>query len=841
MNGRTISHYQVVEKIGEGGMGVVYKAEDTLLNRTVAIKFLHATDDMPRLLREARAAASLNHPNVCTVHEVDPEHSFLVMEFVEGESLARKIGGRPLPVREAVKLAAQICEGLKAAHLKGIVHRDIKSGNVLVTGGGQVKILDFGLAKTQGQATLTREGAVVGTLGYMSPEQMRCEAIDQRTDIWALGAVLHEMLTGRLPMGQSETLPEGFSRVVQKALAADPGERYQHVDELLVDLRALGKRVPQGIQAGAPGGVRFRKALRVAGIGAAGLAILLGGAEIARRARNTSGGASIPTMEFKKLTSTAGIEWFPSLSPDGEWFAYGGASASGRRHIYLQSVSGENRQDLTPDSTADDDQPAFSPKGERIAFHSTRGGGGIFVMGRTGEAVKRITSSGFNPAWSPDGALLAYGDGPIEIFPQNINLVSQLWIVEVESGKTWRLFEGDAVQPSWSPHNLRIAYTNRTGNQARGGIWTVPAAGGTPVPVTSDPARDWSPVWSPDGKYLYFASDRGGSMNLWRIAIDEKSGKARGRPQALTTPAPYLAHLSFSADGKRIAYSAVLVTSNVQQLSLDASFHPKGEPSWVTNGSRRWSSPDPSPDGEWVAFYSLTEPEGQIYIAHPDGSGLHQVTSGAIDRVPRWSPDGRWLAYASDRSKRFELWKIRPDGSDLQQLTSGGGGYAAWHPDGLTIAAKTMLFDPNRPWKEQTPETLPPLSKSGDEFIANSWSPDSRYLAGMVRGDRVAPGSLGAGITVYSLESRSYTQITDFGEWPVWLPDSRHLLFVANGNAFYVADVDVLSRQAQREAQRVYSVTGDVIGPPRVTRDGKKMFFSRRVTESDVWLCSLRQ
>jgi TolB-like protein len=172
------------------------------------------------------------------VHEVDPERGFIAMELIEGESLAAKLGGRPLPVEKAVSLAVQICEGLAAAHAKGVIHRDIKSANLLVTAEGQVKILDFGLARVAGQAGLTRQGAAAGTPGYMAPEQMRGEPVDRRTDIWAVGAVLHEMLTGRPPVGEIKTLPEGLSRIVRKALAADPGDRYQHIEDLLVDLRA---------------------------------------------------------------------------------------------------------------------------------------------------------------------------------------------------------------------------------------------------------------------------------------------------------------------------------------------------------------------------------------------------------------------------------------------------------------------------------------------------------------------------------------------------------------------------------------------------------------------------
>jgi eukaryotic-like serine/threonine-protein kinase len=357
-------------------------------------------------------------------------------------------------------------------------------------------------------------------------------------------------------------------------------------------------------------------------------------------------------------------------------------------------------------------------------------------MGRTGEAVRR----------------------------------SELWTVAVNTGETRHLSAEDAVLASWSPHNHRIAYTGRLGHPVQGDVWTIPVTGGTPVRVTNDPARDWNPAWSPDGKYLYFASDRSGSMNLWRVPIDEVSGKTLGEPEPITTPAPYLAHASVSADGKRIVYTSALITANIQQLTLDASGGVKGEAAWVTTGSRRWSSPDPSPDGEWVAFYSLTQPEGDLYVAHPDGTGLRQVTKDAADRLPRWSPDSKWIACFSNRNRRLELWRIRPDGSGLQQLTEGSGTYLAWSPDGSRIATvfsdeegadktSVLIFDPNRPWKEHTAEMLPIFEPSSDHFLVNSWSPDGRRLAGHVSGEH-------PGIVMYSLASRAYERLTDFGEWP---------------------------------------------------------------------------
>jgi Tol biopolymer transport system component len=409
----------------------------------------------------------------------------------------------------------------------------------------------------------------------------------------------------------------------------------------------------------------------------------------------------------------------------------------------------------------------------------------------------------------------------------------------VNTGETRRLNDGDAVLASWSPHNQRIAYTHRLGNPPQGDIWTIPITGGTPTPVTSDRATDWNPVWSRDGEYLYFASDRGGSMNLWRVPIEEASGKTQGEPEPITTPAPYLAHPSLSDDGKRIVYTSALVTANIQQLPMDLSGAERGEPSWVTTGSRRWSDPDPSPDGQWVAFYSLVQPEGHLYVAHPDGTLMRQLTSdSAIDRMPRWSPDGKWIACFSNRSGRLELWKIRPDGSDLQQITTGEAAYIAWSPDGSRIATVTnigeaasewrvSIFDPNRPWKQQTPDVLPPLDPSSVHFLVNSWSADGEHLVGHL-------DTAKEGIVMFSLRSRKYEQLTEFGEWPIWLPDNRHVLFVAGGKGFFIVDT------RSKQVRKIFSVTRDIIGPPQITRDGKTAYFSRRVTESDVWLLTLK-
>ncbi|MBZ5592242.1 MAG: serine/threonine-protein kinase [Acidobacteriia bacterium] len=879
MIGKTISHYRILEMLGEGGMGQVYAAEDIQLHRVVALKILPQEmaldpERLQRFQREAQAVAALNHPNVVTLYGVDQADGlhFLTMELVDGKTLAKLIPPRGFALPQFLKIAVPLADAISAAHQRGIVHRDLKPANVMVGEDGRLKVLDFGLAKlkhdeaigseaiTVTEPELTAPHHVMGTAPYMSPEQVEGKPVDARSDIFSLGVVFYQMATGARPFGGDSAMsvlssilkdsppapaevnpavPHDLDRIIRRCLAKDPARRYQSAVDLHNDLDELQQQVASGeaFEVARPS-ARRRLPRRFAMIAASVLIAIAGYAILwlTRRAESVRSGPL--HAEFSQLTSQPGVEWFPSLSPDGKWLVYSATGAGGRQ-IYLQSVSGQSPLDLSRDATVNDDQPAFSPDGERIAFRSSREGGGIFVMGRTGEAARRVTRMGFKPSWSPDGTRLAFSTENVELDPQNSEGRSELWTVQVNTGEARRLSEGDAILASWSPHNHRIAYTHRLGNPAQAEVWTIPVAGGTPAPVISDRATNWNPVWSPDGKYLYFASDRGGSTNLWRVAINEMSGKIRGEPEPITTPAPYLAHPSLSADGRRIVYTSALVTQNIQQLALDPSGSPKGEPTWVTTGSRRWSDPDPSPDGEWVTFYSLVQPGGHLYVAHPDGTAMRQLTSdSATDRMPRWSPDGKWIACFSNRSGHLELWKIRPDGSDLQQLTEGGAGYVAWSPDGSKIATvgaveeppvkwRGWIVDPNRPWKQQTPEILPPLDPPSVRFLVNSWSPDGERLAGQM-------GSATQGIMMYSLRSHKYERLTDFGQWPVWLPDSRRVLFVAGGKSCFIVDTK------SKQVRKIFSVTRDVIGPPGLTRDGKTAYFSRRVTESDVWLLTLK-
>ncbi len=890
MIGKTLKHYRIVRALGHGGMGDVYAAEDLELRRLVALKTLPpetASDPerLRRFRREAQAVAALNHPNIVTLYGVEEANGvqFLTMELVEGRTLGELIPPGGMPLGQFLEVAVPFVDAVRTAHEHGVVHRDLKPANVMINTEGRVKVLDFGLAKNVGGSDaapeseaetvslLTAQFHVVGTAAYMSPEQAQGRSVDARSDIFSLGVVLYEMATGTrpfagdsvvavmsavvrdTPLSPSEVngaVPGELDRAIRRCLAKEPGRRYQTAAELRNDLQELQQRVASGQgasvrRAGAwlrrvSGLLRSGRRLAVA----AALILLVAAVGAAAYWRSSwfARASPAPThFEFTPLTTASGAEWFPSLSPDGEWVVYSG-EGTGHRHLYLQRVGGQKAQDISgADSTADDDEPAFSPDGTRIAFRSSREGGGLFVMGMTGEAPRRVSRTGFKPTWSPDGKRLAFTIEHVDLNPQNAVRRSELWTVDVSTEAAGRLSDQDAVTPSWSPHGQRIAFTGRmSGSQFEHlDIWTIPAAGGTPTKVTDDAVTDWNPTWSPDGRYLYFSSERGGSMNLWRIRVDETSGRRLGDPEPLMAPAARAAHPSLSADGTRLVYTSALITSNIERLGFDpAAGRVKGEPSPVTSGSRRWSSPDPSPDGRRVVFYSLEKPDGDLYLANQDGANQTELTSDArVARVPRWSPDGQWIACFSTRSGQAELWKIRPDGSGLQQLTEGGGAYFTWSEDGRRMATYRarpnangfLIFDPNRPWKEQKPELVTAaLGNPEEKFFVNSWSRDGMRIVGQAEG----PVS---GILMYDVSTRRYERLADFGEWPVFLPDDRRVLFVAGGGKnFHVLDTRT------KKTEEIYSGGRDVLGPPRLTRDGTVMYYSRRVTEADIWLVTLR-
>ena len=872
-------------------MGEVYRARDSKLQRDVALKVLPpdtAADPerRQRFEREARAVAALNHPNIVTIHSVDDVDGqlFLIMELVDGQPLSELIRPGGLPLDQLLAIATPLADAVSAAHARGIAHRDLKPANVMVTPTRQVKVLDFGLAKlldasvvtdttaTEAPQVITGQGTILGTIAYMAPEQAEGKAVDARSDIFSLGVMLYEMATGERPFkGDTSVstlaaimrdtpksvtevnpeIPKELGRVIRRALSKDPDRRQQTGKDLRNDLDDIRKELESGeLSAGmaqaparpaVPATTPAPRAVPWVAL-AGGLALVTAagaGVVWSRRglpnATPVTSGAPV-SVTVTSLTSDDGVEMFPSLSPDGKWFVYTHDElGTGQTDILLRAVGGRTVINLTKDSTVDDSQPAFSPDGERIAFRSERDGGGLFEMGRTGEAVRRLTTEGFNPSWSPDSASIVYAGESVVDDPGTRNARSQLWILSTATGERRPLATADAVQPAWSPHGQRIAYWGLPNESSQRDLWSVAAGGGEPVRVTSDPAIDWSPAWSPDGRYLYFSSSRSGGLNLWRVAIDEATGRPAGEPVAVPIPRQGIGHLSFSADGTSIAMASVTAQSSIEALAFDAARGTVGARRRVMNSSETATSPSVSPDGQWLAFYMQRE-NGQedLWVARKDGTGLRQLTNDAAhDRRPRWSADGTRLIFYSDRSGRYQVWTIAADGGGLMQVTDYPGQviFPVWSPDGTRGIAtifqdrKVLMFDPRVPAGQQKLEELPQFP---DGFAPVSWSPDGTRVAGHAnnRPER--------GIVIYNVEARTYEEVTQSGSFPAWLPDSRRLLF----NGGDGRELNLLDTTTKIIAP-VFASSGETLGRVELSPDGREIYIYASKSQSDIVLAKL--
>jgi Tol biopolymer transport system component len=895
--GARLGPYEIVAPIGAGGMGEVYRARDARLKRDVAIKVLPASfaRDVERLRRfeqEAQAAGSLNHPNILAIYDIGTHDDslYVVSELLDGETLRARLSGGAFSPRRAIGHSLQIVQGLAAAHEKGIVHRDLKPENIFVTVDGRVKILDFGLAKlTQpegaaaGQTNLptegpgTEPGVVLGTLGYMSPEQVRGRPADARSDIFSFGAILYEMLSGRRafrgdtaadtisailtkdPPDLSETnrkIPEGLERIVDHCLEKAPEGRFQSARDIAFGLEAIS----QASLAAAPHaavGVPWRiTAARWAPwllLPAAVLAFAIGRRTAGKTESHASAAASPKPAEFRQLTYEPGQEDYPCLAPDGASFLYVG-SASGNPDIYLQRVGGQNPINLTKDSPVADTQPAFSPSGDLIAFRSERDGGGVFIMGATGENVRRLTDFGFNPAWSPDGKYLAVNSETVSHPFARVGY-ADLWVVDAQTGQkrlvvggqdSTRHGGGDASQASWSPHGSRIAYWGIRGDTGQRDVWTIPAAGGRAVEVTNDVATDWNPVWSPDGRFLYFGSDRGGTMNLWRVPIDEPTGRTLGPPEPAFLPATYVGHYSFARDGRHVAYRTQESTGNLLRIAFDARTEKlTSSPVKVLQSSMVILNLDVSQDGKWLAFRPGFGQE-DIFLVRSDGTGLKHMTDDPFrDRGPKFAPDGERLAFYSNRSGRYEIWSVRLDGSGLTQMTKGAGRgpwFPIWSPDGTRIAfpdgSNSYLFRPGPTLAEGKIELLP-LPAGGGWMQVYGWSPDGRGLVGQRQ------SGPNRNLLTYSLESKTFDDlgpgdpgevsvVGTLGALPGFLQDGRRILYLAPPRRLSIYDL------ATRQSRPVAGAENLHITDYVLAKDGRSIYLIDDHLESDIWMATLK-
>ena len=804
MIGRQLGHFRVVEEIGAGGMGVVYKATDLRLHRPVALKLLPPAgssdpERRSRLEREARAASALNHPNIVTIHEIDSAEGvdFIAMEHVEGKTLEALIGASGLDLTEALSYAVQIAGALAAAHAHGIVHRDLKPRNVMVTAQGQVKVLDFGLARrVQGTAdteasTLSAEprtasGAIVGTVAYMSPEQADGRAVDGRSDIFSFGVVLYEMLTGRRPFtgaSQAQVLsailrdqpqaarsirpgvPAELDRILEKALDKDVACRYQHVDELLADLRRLERAAANLKRAASSGGRGPRRAWGVAAIavGVAATALALWSA----RAR---GPAPAPGR-FRLLSTFPGSHRAPSLSPDGRMLAFIDVSRDAPQ-VFVKYLDEGDPIQVTTDGVAVG-RPRWSPKGDQILFE--RKGEGIWSVPPLGGPSRRVLEEGSCPAFFPDGERIVFDKGE-ELFTARVDGSDARAVEGVPTNYFSTLVERCAVV---SPDGQLLAYYQPERGPF-GDFWVVAATGGTPRRLTSDSAEGGGLAWAPDGTSLVVSSARRGARTLWRLHL---SG---GEPAPVTTGAGADLDPEISGDGRRIVYANARYSRAL--ILLDPT---TGHERELLDRRVEVNGPAFSPDGTRLAFFMGTDELEHLFTVGLDGTGLRQVTK-------------RWCAGQRD-APLVRRW-LRPlllSGARAALVSKGGGGGRAEHDRHrrLAVASREQRTTRSRgpqgrvhavragsrsrpPWCATS--TRAGRSPSGAASIRPSGPRDGRSLIGPDRSPGVGAAqdpNFDGTLLVCTSEGGPCRAVGQ-GRYAVWSSDGSKIYFERNRRVF---------------------------------------------------------
>ncbi len=884
--GARFGPYEVVSAIGAGGMGEVYRARDERIGRDVAIKVLPESfsadeERLRRFEQEARTAGGLNHPNLVTIYDIGSHDGapFIVMELLEGESLREKLGaggsGAKVPVRKAVEYATQITHGLAAAHDRGIVHRDLKPDNVFVTNDGRVKILDFGLAKQEvaladgvtDQKTAQRDtspGSVMGTVGYMSPEQVRGRPVDHRTDIFAFGTILYEMLSGgRAFKGESSAdamsailnedppelsgegmpIPPALDRIVHRCLEKNREERFHSAHDLALALEVLsGSSTTSASRAVLDdgGGENLTKRLLVA---VAVLALFVTGYFVGRASRSGSAAVTSDRVfepRLRQLTFMKGAEVNPSISPDGGTVVYSGSVGRNEWDIFVLRVGGEKPVNLTSDSRGRDAQPVFSPDGNLIAYVNLGSEApGLYVMGATGEARRRLTDFGGDPCWYPDGRALLISTEPVAD-PKGRLTTASLWKVDLTSAAATPIdTKGlDAVQPAISPNGQRLAFWGLPEGTGRRVIYTMPLEGGEPVAITPDDFFNWNPEWSPDGERLFFVSDRGGTMNLWSVPIDRETGAAAGAFEAVTVAGQLNGQMSIASSGA-IAFTATTVSERVVRIPVDRDMNATGPREVIVAGSREIWDLDVSQDGERIAFKGFDDRE-DLFVATADGSAVRRLTNDRFkDRQPHWTSGSESILFFSDRSGRYEVWRIRPDGSGLEQLTATTGdnpSVALPSRDGtrMTFSIGTIphVADLTGPIPI---ERWDPIAALGERtyILPIAWSSDGTRIVG----SGMVDGAVPAGVWVCEMDAPSCQKIADEGFAVGWTPDDAGVV-VRGSTSDRMRVVDL----ATLNVTEGLTLPGSVPDPREfdnvltISADGRWLWFIEADDESDIWM-----
>ncbi len=889
--GQRVAHYEVESEIGRGGMGVVFRARDVRLGRHVALKCPwpevagHASVN-ERFLREARSAALLSHPNIVPVFEVLRSGGlpWIAMELVEGRSLRHLLreSGR-VPVETAIRWAEALAHALHAAHEKGIVHRDINPNNVLLRAGTWPLITDFGLARTLADKpldpsastasdALTAEGQVVGTRHYMPPEQLLGRAIDHRADIFALGALLYEMCTGRrafeapdgevaveallqgTPPSVSGLVPEAdetdrivnheLDRIVAKALARRPESRYQQAQVLAHELAALRSRLESAVYAPRIGRtwLTTRRALFGAGIVlVAGLAALA----VSWHGRSPSPPPPLPVGTPRQVTSDPGWEADPALSPDGSLIAYT-AGGNGNPDIWLTDLQGGSRLRLT-DDTASDTSPTWFPDGSGIAFVSDRSGvPSVWRVPRLGGAAVLVAPNAFDPAVSPDGKRIAFArpnaDGYASIVVARLDDAAQpRTITGPADGQLWQ------IQPTWSPDGQTLCYADALNlwlvHPDRGPARRLTRGGEGRASSSSPPriGRDFAPTFSADGRSVVFSSFRDGTRALWRVSL------AGGEPERMTIGSGPESEASISADGLRVAYSTYVDDYDVVVRDL------RGGRAATIGSVLADVAPVIAPDDRAIVFASARRGGLQdlwlqkLTDGLPDGSPTRLTDLPGDVNTPSFSRDGRWIAFKRELDGRRETWVIPAAGGGAERFSDGTGGLdiqPAFSPDGRQIAFASKRTDgvhlyvaPVSDGRRSGPDRQ--LTRGDTTDLMPTWSPDGRQIAYLAVGSqgqqlRILPLD-GAGAPRTAVKGPSFGRMRwDEASGALWyattLADGApRLMKIPRGGVSPVGASEPSLFEGAAEPGEFDLSTG-----------GRLLAYTRREVRGDVWLLEQR-
>jgi eukaryotic-like serine/threonine-protein kinase len=780
-SGTKLGDHEVIGLIGSGGMGEVYRARDTRLRRDVAIKvlpwsLLHDAERLRRFEQEAQATATLNHPNILAIFQMGTYEGvpYLVSELLHGGTLREQLLRGPMPVRGAIDYSVQIARGLAAAHEKGIVHRDLKPENIFITNDRRAKILDFGLAKlTQRHWALdssvatategTEPGVVMGTVGYMSPEQVSGKPADHRSDIFALGAIMYEALTGKRafqkptaaetmsvilnedPPPASQIVPAiapALQKVVHRCLDKNPAQRFQSASDLAFALEGLSDSgVRSATVPAQPEQLLWKKNWWYAAVTAiALLPVAVGTLWFARSAHK----APEPTMTTVPLTTYPGFQFEPSFSPDGNQVAFGWDGYKPHNaDIYVKLIgTGGPPLRLTTDTLAEF-SPAWSPDGRFIAFlRESREKIAVMLIPALGGPERKIGeihtwSELPDPylAWSPDGNSLVIIDRDSLADP------FALFLLSIETGEKRRLTSpppslvGD-TSPAFSPDGHTLAFSRRI-DADLGDLYVLNLRStsegfkpsGELERITFENRGARTPAWTSDGREIVF-SDR---LGVWRIFPSAHAQPQQILPFAVPT-------LTVSRRGQRLIYQHEIFHTNISRLiapivrgngDRDPGIYSHNGGASLISSSRNDSSPQYSEDGKKIAFISERSGNAEVWSCDKDGLNARQLTSfgGASVTTPRWSPDGARIAFDSNAKGEYDIWVITADGSRPQRMTThpANDGNPSWSRDGRWIYFDSARTGQPQVWKLPA-DGGEPIQVTRDGGFAPLESPDSKFI-----------------------------------------------------------------------------------------------------------------